>query len=232
MLLSSRFYSVESQVRDRIRQRLQEMELTSDSEDSGLEHYMNREEFDQLATHNYDIGVFWNKKFAKKLTKKIVVKLMELSYFLESESLRGKILSFVTENEKKFHFNDDPAITAEFASKEYFLLVFQDKLWKSPQYLANLVGNSYTLNDNELHLDLFEILKALNLHYGIRKIAKAKKPQRHKGYRDHGSLSDETSRILKEEWRKDYSNFELQQKEEIRKKELEDTVEFLKGFLM
>jgi len=232
MILSDSFYSVENRARCRINQRLQELELTSDSEDNGLEHYMSREEFDQLATHNYDIGVFWSRKFAKKLTKKIIVKLWEVSYFFDDEQLQGMILSFITENELKYHIQDDPAIAAEFASKIYFQLAFQDKLWKSPQYLSNIIENKYTLSNNEEHLDIFEILKNLNLHYGIRKIAKAKKPQRHKGYRDHGSLSDETSRVLKEEWKNDYSNYEIQQKEEESQKELEDTIEFIKGFLM
>lgn len=232
MLLSSRFYSVESQARDRIRQRIRELELTSDSEDNGLEHYMEREEFDLLATHNYDIGVTWNSKFAKKLSKKILIKLWEISYFLEDEELRGKILVFITEMSEKYHIQDDLAIAAEFASKEYFLLAFQDKLYKHPQYLNNLIGNRYTLKDNKEHLDIFEILKKLNLQYGIRRIAKAKKPQRHKGYRDHGSLSDETSRVLKEEWKSDQQNYDIQEKEEQRQKELEDTLEFIKGFLM
>lgn len=230
-ILSSYFYSVEERARSLIKKKLQSLELTSDSEDSGLEHYMEREEFNQLATHNYDIGVFYNKKFSRKLSKKILVKLWEISYFIEDENLRGMILSFVQENEKKFHIQNDPAISAEFASIVYFKLFFESKLRNQPQYLNNLIGNKYTLRDNTEHLTLFEIIKNLKLHYGIKMIAKAKKPQRHKGYRDHGSLSDETSRVIRREFLNDDQSFDLQLKKEIREKKEQDALEILKGFL-
>jgi hypothetical protein len=192
---------------------------------------MSREEFDLLVTHNYDIGIFYNQKFAKKLSKKIVIKLWEISYFLPDENLRGMILSFVQDNEKKFHLQEDLAFAAEFSSEIYFKLALSDKLYKHPQYLFNLIGNKYTLKDNKQHLDIFEILKMLNLHYGIKKIPKAKKPQRHKGYRDHGSLSDETSRVIRNEYQSDYTNYELQEKLDLREKERQDTLDFIKGFL-
>ena len=232
MLLSQQLYSIEVRVREKIAAEFQRLELTSDSEDSGLEHYMSREEFDVLATHNYDIGVRYNTKFAKKLSKKIVYHLWELSYFFENENIRGMLLSFIEDNRKKFHIDDDLVISTEFESKEYFLLAISDKLWKHPHYFDNLTGNKYTLKDNKTHLTLFEILKALNLHYGISKIARPKKLQRHKGYRDHGSLSDETSRVTRNEWQSDQQNYALIEKELERKKIEEDTKEFIKGFLM
>lgn len=232
MILSSSFYSIESRVRSHILQKLQESELTSDSEDHGLEHYMSKENDGNFELENYEIRLLWNRKFAKKLSKKVLLKLWEVSYFLDDERLRGKVVDFLSQNEKKYHLQNDLAYKAEFASKTYFILFLQEKLIEQPSYLFNVIGNKYTLKDNKSHLDVFEILSALNLRYSYRPKQKPKRTQRHKGYRDHGSLSDETSRVLREEWKNDYQNYELEEEKEKLRKEEEDLLDFIKGFLM
>lgn len=59
---------------------------------------------------------------------------------------------------------------------------------------------------------------------------KPKRPQRHRGYRDHGSLADESSIGMKE-YRKDYSATEEQNYIEEQREALNDAEEFLFGFM-
>lgn len=231
MFQNTSLYLVEERVGKFISKKLDEIKLPSCSEDNGLEHYMNFEtKEDGLITHNFEIGVQWNYKFAKKLSKKIWIHLQELYYFLDDyQELKGYLSVFLAETSSKYHIDSDGAISA-LTDPYYYRVWIQQKLEKNPNYLFNVFGNKYTLKDNTSHLTLFEILQSLNLKFGYHRISPPKRYQRHKGYRDHGSLQDESTKARKA-FKDDFTVQELQNKLEERRKEQADLADLIKGFL-
>lgn len=232
MFLSTHFYSIENRVRIKLTTQAAALKLASGSEDSGLEHYMAREVDGQLQSHLEEIGVVWNQRFARKLSKKVLIQLWDVVQFLDNSFIRGCLAEFLLTNERKYHLDQDVAFKARFESKAYHSLYLQEKLSLEQSYLDNICGNRYTLADNKTHLTLLEILQNLNFQIGVKKLGRPKKLQRHKGYRDHGSLPDESTKARRKGVSEDFNLTQLQLKKEQEEKELSDALELLKGWLM
>lgn len=84
-------------------------------------------------------------------------------------------------------------------------------------------------NSNEVFGNIlaYQFIKIDVLEFNRKK---AKRPMRHRGYRDHGSLADESSIGMKE-YRKDYSATEEQNYIEEQREALNDAEEILFGFM-
>lgn len=111
----------------------------------------------------------------------------------------------------------------------YFLLEYFQSIYSSISkqriFFSTLVGK----NKEKKELSLLEKLSKDSFAFKFEIVVpkKPKKPQFRKGYRDHGSLGSELSRIRREE----RDDIYLRKSYELEEKAHRDTIAFLEGFL-
>ena len=233
MFLSSTYSSQEEKLRNYIikfSETGHEREQSA-SERYGLEHFLEKEVYGSLESHKTEIKVVGRKKVSKLLTKKILMALWDIAQFLDDKE-RALILQFILDNQQRFNIESDVSFKLRLSSKQIHVLYLQEQLERNQNFLINLVKNKYTLKDNESHWTILEILQELRLHYSVSRIPKAQKPQFKKGYRDHGSLADISTRARRLQNLEDINNLEAHLEKERREKEQNDLYLLILGSLI
>lgn len=100
-------------------------------------------------------------------------------------------------------------------------------LWKPSQKrdFSRKINQKFLLNKKEITLR--ELISSPNIYFDFFVLPKRvpKEIQRHKGYRDHGSLGSEFSRTLRDQ----ADDWSLREEEELREKEEADLHDFRLG---
>lgn len=191
-------------------------------------HYISREFEYKLLSGNYDVIFRIDSKKLRNLSTKQELLLYILLRILKQTDETGFLnVVFSDYNEyliKKSFFNQPRYFYLQQLNEKQFNYEIDSELWntKSRRHFYRVVNQK--TKDGKDSIDLLkEILLSCQFHL-ISK-TRPKRTQRHKGYRDHGSLGSEFSRsqrqqIQSEEWRK------ICEREEKRK---QDFLEFLRG---
>lgn len=198
---------------------------------SELEVRYNSREFEQkLQTGNYDTVNRIDPKVLRNLTStqkmNIYIMLRLLVQDCDSGYLRMIFSDYKEYLTKRTFFNNDRYSYLNSLTDNMFNYEIDTLLWnnKSKRDLYRKLSQREQKQNNK---DTFELLEEILSSYQFFLIEKhrPKKVQRHKGYRDHGSLGSDFSKTLKQqansaEWK------EICEKAE---KEKQDFIDFQMG---
>lgn len=184
----------------------------------------------KISTGNYDTEYRIQSKVLKKLSSRqkleIYILLRILSQEEENSFCRLVFLDYKDYLTKITFTNNSKYFYLSYLSEKQFNYEIDTILWnkKSKEKYFSYLNQKFP---NYEYKNLFEILKEILLSFKLFLTEKhrPKKVQRHRGYRDHGSLGSDFSRTLKqqsnsEEWKKICEEAE---------KEKKDYLQFLLG---
>lgn len=159
---------------------------------------------------NFQPGKYFFKVHDANL--KNIIRLAIVSWYLPEEP------QFVLRMDLEEKINtlslEDKFLCEQFLSSKAEMLIFliETKLWHTRDFFGNLLKD---LDESEKHLQVYH------------RSNKVEKPQRKRGYHDHGS------RVLDHKWlpKEDWSLTQEQNLIEFRRSQASDTLQFIKGFL-
>lgn len=156
------------------------------------------------------------KEFIYEILRGITIEFPESAYLLEDlrqlfkrrgyRNARYLYLETLTDN--CFAYELDTKLLPKTPTRRYYYRLFSQKFGKKRLTLAQVFQEYFFTDFVELNRP------------------KPKKVQRHKGYRDHGSLGSEFSQTLKQQ----STDWTLREDAERREKLKQDLLDFLSGF--
>jgi anion-transporting ArsA/GET3 family ATPase len=140
--------------------------------------------------------------------------LCAMSHWIPDENLKILLQMFLLEKYRKFGEEYEQKISLLLNSKTETLLYLQQQ-------------NTIWRNSSEFFGDLCSL--DIKVKLIILRPRKPKRIQRHRGYRDKGSLSPNSQ--IKHEEKKDFSLTELQNQLELERIAIQDSILFWRGFI-
>lgn len=183
----------------------------------------------KISTGNYDVECRIHSKVLKKLSSRQKLEIYILLRIL-SQDEKNKICRLVFLDYKNYltkitFTNNSKYSYLSYLSENQFNYEIDSILWRkqSKEKYFSYLNQRFSNYENK---NVFDILIEILLSYKIHLIERSrpKKVQRHRGYRDHGSLGSDFSRTLRQqsqsgEWKeiiereerekRDYLQFQL-----------------------
>lgn len=166
-------------------------------------------------------------KFRKKISKNILIKISIIKHFLSKEA-QSIITTLVDEQINKFHLDEDITFQMISQNKAEMLIFLENKYRNRMNEFFGWLMQIEKVNGMEISLSNLEQVLPINFWTKKRKPVI---PKRKRGYDDHGHLGSEFSKTIKQQ-SNDYSIRELVLQELNRKHELQNSLDFLRGFLL
>lgn len=182
-----------------------------------------------LQMMKYREGEYVLKWGRKKLPYRIIFALACLSWYFP-EDIRASIQFLILEERKRFNLCHEE-LDLVLQNKAQSILYLQEKIhlkgWN--WYFGSICTEKWSIrlkSGKNITISLWEILP--RYFYQMKK--KPKPVQRHRGYRDHGTLGDLNVRARREEIQKDFSSLQAQLDYEAREKKHKGLIDLLKGW--
>lgn len=182
-----------------------------------------------LQLKKYEEGEYILRWKRKKLPYQIIFALACQSWYYPDD-IRAAVQFLILEERKRFNLCHEE-LDLVLSNKGQSILYLQEKVhlkgWN--WYFGSIMTDTWSIRRKDgstqvLHLD--DILP--KYYYQLKK--KPKPVQRHRGYRDHGSLGDLNIRARREELRKDFTTLQEEQLMEQRIKKHTGLIGLLKGW--
>lgn len=190
---------------------------------------------EKLESGNFELVINTNYRYLKELTGKQKVDLyviLRILHLLYPENKRLNFIYFdVTEcfNKKGLKQNDRYFYLSSLSDKLFELYIYDIfMVRKSYRFFARRI-NQKLQNYNQKNLvQVLQEFLIQDLKFYLLSKKKPAKVQRHKGYRDHGSLGSEFSRTRKDQSR----DWTVQQEEEYKHRREDVYLPLLEGWLV